>query len=218
MTSYRQIEANRRNALKSTGPKTEAGKQASRCNALRHGLTAETVIGALEDAEDYEAFEAAITADYDAQSAVERELVLRLASILWRLRRATTMETGLFEIQAQHLRDYQKNRQLPGHSNDVIQALFRRDDSTSGYGVSHSALSKIETVSHSALKPDSPAVEFARCFLRLANLPNFALDRLSRYEATLWRQAGRMLYALEKLDRRKPQERPRRVSGNILDY
>src|SRR5262249_4812571 len=99
MTSYRQIEANRRNALKSTGPKTEAGKQASRLNAVRHGLTAETVISALEDAEDYKTFERAITADYDAQSAVERELVLRLASILWRLRRATTMETGLFEIQ-----------------------------------------------------------------------------------------------------------------------
>ena len=102
MTSYRQIEANRRNALNSTGPKTEAGKHSSRCNAVRHGLTAETVIGALEDTEDYKAFEAAIIADYDAQSAVERELVLRLASILWRLRRATTMETGLFEIQAQH--------------------------------------------------------------------------------------------------------------------
>ena len=58
MTSYRQIEANRRNALKSTGPRTELGKQASRCNAVRHGLTAETVIGALEDAEDYKAFEA----------------------------------------------------------------------------------------------------------------------------------------------------------------
>jgi hypothetical protein len=92
MTSYRQIEANRRNALKSTGPRTETGKQVSRCNAVRHGLTAETVLSALEDAEDYKAFEAAITADYDAQSAVERELVLRLASILWRLRRATTME------------------------------------------------------------------------------------------------------------------------------
>ena len=105
MTSYRQIEANRRNALKSAGPKTEAGKQASRRNAIRHGLTGETVITALEDAEDYKAFEAAITADYDAQSAVERELVLRLASVLWRLRRATVMETGLFEIQAKHLRD-----------------------------------------------------------------------------------------------------------------
>ena len=104
MTSYRQIEANRRNALSSTGPKTEAGKQVSRGNALRHGLTAETVIGALEDVQDYKAFEEAIAADYDAQSAVERELVLRLASLLWRLRRATTMETGLFEIQANLLR------------------------------------------------------------------------------------------------------------------
>ena len=75
MTSFRQIEANRRNARKSTGPTTEEGKQRSRCNAVRHGLTAETVIGALEDAEDYKAFEAAIIADYDAQSAVERELV-----------------------------------------------------------------------------------------------------------------------------------------------
>ena len=87
MTTFRQFEANRRNARKSTGPVTEEGKQVSRCNAVRHGLTAETVIGGLEDAEDYKAFEAAIIADYDAQSAVERELVLRLASVLWRLRR-----------------------------------------------------------------------------------------------------------------------------------
>ena len=63
MISSKQIDANRRNSLKSTGPKTEAGKQASRCNAVRHGLTAETVIGALEDAEDYRAFEAAVAAD-----------------------------------------------------------------------------------------------------------------------------------------------------------
>ena len=94
MTTFRQIETNRRNARKSTGPSTEEGKQRSRCNAVRHGLTAETVIGALEDAEDYKAFEAAVIADYDAQSAVERELVLRLASVLWRLRRTTTIETA----------------------------------------------------------------------------------------------------------------------------
>src|SRR3954462_1889132 len=109
MSSFRQIEANRRNALKSTGPTSPEGKQRSRCNAVRHGLTAETVIGALEDAEDYKTFETAIIADYDAQSAVERELVLRLASLLWRLRRATTMETGLFEIQADHLREFRQS-------------------------------------------------------------------------------------------------------------
>jgi hypothetical protein len=70
MSSFKQIEANRRNARKS--PITQEGKRRSRCNAVRHGLTAETVIGALEDAEDYQTFEAAIIADYDAQSAVER--------------------------------------------------------------------------------------------------------------------------------------------------
>src|SRR5450631_4349468 len=97
MSSLKQIEANRRNALKSTGPTTSEGKERSRCNAVRHGLTAETVIAALEDAKDYQAFEAAVIADYDAESAVERELVLRLASVLWRLRRATSIETALFE-------------------------------------------------------------------------------------------------------------------------
>ena len=41
MTSFRQIAANRRNAAKSTGPTTDEGKQRSRCNAIRNGLTAE---------------------------------------------------------------------------------------------------------------------------------------------------------------------------------
>jgi len=126
MTSFKQFEANRRNARKSTGPTTEEGKQRSRCNAVRHGLTAETVIGALEDAEDYKAFEAAITADYDAQSAVERELVLRLASLLWRLRRATTMETGLFEIQAGYLAGVKQPSQVGPESREVVYALFGR--------------------------------------------------------------------------------------------
>src|SRR5262252_4924045 len=123
MTSFKQNEADRRNALRSTAPKTEAGKQVSRCNAVRHGLTAETVISGLEDVEDYKAFEAAIIADYDAQSVVERELVLRLASLLWRLRRATTMETGLFEIQAGHLNEFRR-RLLPA-AREVVYPLVR---------------------------------------------------------------------------------------------
>src|SRR6186713_2863816 len=103
MTSFRQIQANRRNALKSTGPTSEEGKQQSRRNAVRHGLTAETVIGALEDAEDYKAFEAALIADYDAESAVERELVLRLASLLWRLRRESSIRPVLDAASSPHL-------------------------------------------------------------------------------------------------------------------
>src|SRR5947207_9343318 len=131
MTSFKQIEANRRNAGHSTGPITEQGKLSSRRNAVRHGLTAETVIGALEDAEDYKAFEAAITADYDAQSTVERELVLRLASALWRLRRATTIETGLFEIQAEHLHGLKQPNKISQDSREVVYALFGQAGSVS---------------------------------------------------------------------------------------
>ena len=92
MTSFRQIEADRRNAARSTGPNTEEGKHRSRRNAVRHGLSAETVVEIVEDIDNYRGFKAAIIADYDARTAVERELILRLASLLWRLRRATSIE------------------------------------------------------------------------------------------------------------------------------
>jgi hypothetical protein len=216
MTSSRQIETNRRNASKSTGPTTEEGKQRSRCNAVRHGLIAETVIGGLEDAQDYRAFEAAITADYDAQSAVERELVLRLASLLWRLRRATSMETGLFEIQAEHLTECRKARDVSAASRRFGYSLFAqpsvgpKNDSS----VSPATGEPQTALPHDTRSADlmaNPAGELARCFLRLANLPNFALDRLNRYEIALWRQVGQTLFALDALDRRKVQERAHRL-------
>src|SRR5262249_14553118 len=158
-----------------------------------------TVIGALEDAEDYKAFEGAITADYDAQSAVERELVLRLASLLWRLRRATTMETGLFEIQADDLHAFGQARQV--HPASVVHALFERSAHFDDDTVSHGVANEVKARPRSAWEAFEPAAqpgpnaEFARCFLSLANLPNHALDRLSRYEATLWRQVRQILIA-----------------------
>jgi hypothetical protein len=204
MTSFKQIEANRRNAQKSTGPITHEGKLQSRCNAVRHGLTAETVIGALEEAEDYKAFEAAIIADYDAQSAVERELVLRLASLLWRLRRATAIETGLFEVQTENASELGQNLQVGPTSREFVFAFFQQSDAV---GSSGGSISRGVT----AAKPSiDPAVHLARCFQRLADLPNFVLDRLSRYEATLWRQIAQILFTLDALDRRKPQERQSR--------
>src|SRR6266704_5731951 len=125
MTSFRQIEANRRNAIRSTGPSTEEGKRRSRRNAVRHGLCAETVVETVEDIEDYSAFEAAVIADYDAQTAVERELVLRLASLLWRLRRATSIETDLLRIQAEILRDRREKTRSQGQPEWPRPTPFR---------------------------------------------------------------------------------------------
>ena len=206
MTSLRQIQANRRNALKSTGPSSDEGKQQSRRNAVRHGLTAETVIGALEDAEDYKAFEAAIIADYDAEAAVERELVLRLASLLWRLRRATTMETGLFHIQAEQLLEVGQDRQAEAESRKSLYALFRRTDSADCDRAPDNLTSRRRAASGSAPNSADPSADLASCFLGLANLPSYALDRLSRYEAILWRQARQTVLALDTLCRRRPRD------------
>jgi hypothetical protein len=98
MATEKQILANQQNAKHSTGPRTESGKRRSRRNAVRHGLTAETVIDTLEDAADYKAFERAIKFDYSPQTAIESQLVSRLASLLWRLRRAVIVESGLLNI------------------------------------------------------------------------------------------------------------------------
>jgi hypothetical protein len=81
------------------------------------------VVPESEDAEDYKAFEAAIIADYCAETAVARELVLRLASLLWRLRRVTAIETQLFEINsASFIRDETYDQKLNQNrdSEDVL--------------------------------------------------------------------------------------------------
>jgi hypothetical protein len=210
MSSFRQIEANRRNARLSTGPGTEEGKRRSRQNAIRHGLTAETVIGALEDAEDYAAFEMAVTADYDAQSAVERELVLRLASLLWRLRRATAIESGLFKIQAKHLLQFRERRQAHQERPKMIDCTFRN-----GFATDEDTQQDDDEPSTSSIDPSpspaDPYDDLTRSFVRLTNLQTgLPLPRKSRRSPVLPRSWHRF-----------PQlhhfDRPRCVHVLVLD-
>jgi hypothetical protein len=212
MTSFRKIEANRRNAIRSTGPSTEEGKRRTRRNAIRHGLCAETVIEIVEDIEDYRAFEAAVIADYDAQTAVERELVLRMASLLWRLRRATSIETDLLRIQAEILRDRRDQTRPKGQSERPHPTPFRVietviplcDESGDGWDDSDP-----RRVDHQAARifPISPSQEIAprdlaHCFQRLANFDNGLFERLGRYETTLWRQMVQIHFLLQSARRR----------------
>jgi hypothetical protein len=199
MTSLRQIEANRRNARLSTGPVTKQGKRRSRQNAVRHGLTAETVIDALEDAEDYAAFQMAVTTEYDARTAVERELVLRLASLLWRLRRATAIETGLFKLHALHLLQFRQRRNVHQVRPENVEAMSANDDGDENDNRSHQAKrNAVVNVRCATFPPQEEhgSDDLTRSFVRITNLPTYPLDRLSRYEAALWRQAVQILLTL----------------------
>jgi len=92
MTTTAQVTANRRNAAKSTGPKTEPGKKIAAQNALRHGLTARDIVSFDEKDGDFAGFHEGLRAGYQPTDPVEEQLVERVAICAWRLRRAARME------------------------------------------------------------------------------------------------------------------------------
>jgi hypothetical protein len=190
VTSLRQLDANRRNALKSTGPKSELGKQHSRCNAMRHGLTAETVIQFLEDEQDYKGFELSVTADFDARTAVEREFVLRLAGLLWRLRRATAIETGL--LQTHHNVESAENQSATPPVHQSVTATI---------AAVAEPMPTLRAASDHAQVFQTFNSEIAARFLALSRADDGAFQRLIRYETALWRQLGQLLVTLEFLRR-----------------
>jgi hypothetical protein len=102
-----------------------------------------------------------------------------------------------------------------GEASADVHALFGPAESFERTAAGQPITNGTQALPGPAIKigaaPTDPAAELARCFLRLANLPNFALDRLSRYEAALWRQVSQALFALDVLDRRN-----RRSEGAVL--
>ena len=92
----RRTLANRENAQKSTGPRSEEGKQQARFNAFRHGLTGQTVVLPWEDRGQYEACCRSLAADLKPEGAYEEKLVQTIADATWRLNRAAAAETNMF--------------------------------------------------------------------------------------------------------------------------
>jgi hypothetical protein len=173
-----QIEANRLNALKSTGPTSVNGKHVSRRNVLRQGFTAETVL----EPEEYRTFEAAILSEYLPQTPVEQEFVRRLASLFWRLRRATSIETRLLRMKGEILQ----------------KTLQRRGEETPG------SLGETDPEPRQEILADGGADPFAIEYGRGAaagSSRDIALSYL-RLAGSLWRQAVQTLLALKVLKRR----------------
>jgi hypothetical protein len=96
-SSERKCEANRLNALKSTGPKTAEGKARASQNAVKHGLTAASPVVLDEDPEAFAAFAREMTADLKPRGAIQRTLVERIVFIAWKLRRVPDVEARLLE-------------------------------------------------------------------------------------------------------------------------
>jgi hypothetical protein len=98
MISEKQLEANRRNAQNSTGPKSPEGKSNSSRNNLRHGLTGHISLLPTEDREAHDAFCKELIEDFHPGTAVERQLAQSIAEDFWRLNRVPAMENNIFAL------------------------------------------------------------------------------------------------------------------------
>src|SRR5262249_51092866 len=190
MTMWRPTDPAEEDVSDLPGIDPQSGRRRSRRRAWRDGLADQTVVNNLEDARSYRAFERALIGSVDPRTVIELELVHRLASLFWRLRRASAIEAGLFELQGETLlarrQDPSRGPRHPGppptrangHSISIGPGSNGRDDPPE---------SDQETLSTSQLAPWSNFPTIAQCFLRLSHLDRTLLDRVGIYKERLWR-------------------------------
>jgi hypothetical protein len=204
------------------GISPQSKRRRSRRRSWRDGLADQTVVRTLEDVRSYRAFERALVGSVDPRSVIELALVHRLASLLWRLRRASAIETGLFEIQGELLL---VSQQAPSHGPSQLGTHpipTRVNGHTKGPGSDgrrHPASDQEPLpTSVGPLGPCSKAETIAQCFLGLSNLDPTLLDRAGRYEARLWRQAAQTIWTLDALRRPPPTTARRSLRKPVMSF
>ena len=124
MTTHAQMKANRNNAKKSTGPRTEEGKTRSAQNALKHGLLARDTVLPGEDPAEFDSQLSALEADIQPANSLEFELVRQIADSQWRMRRLTRLETGFLAAAVDETRRYMEKRRpdelRPGYDGETL--------------------------------------------------------------------------------------------------
>ena len=124
MPTRAQTKANRNNAKKSTGPRTEEGKTRSAKNALKHGLLARDTVMPGEDPADFDRQLSALEADIQPGNSLEFELVRQIADAQWRMRRLTRLETGFLaaavDDQRRHLEKRRPDELRPGYDGETL--------------------------------------------------------------------------------------------------
>jgi hypothetical protein len=127
MSSQAQIDANRLNAQKSTGPRTAVGRAAVRLNGVTHGLTAKTLILKGESEDDFNALFESLEAEHQPETPTEQTLVGDLAMAIWRRRRLYNMEAGCYNKCLKGLADYANQEKLDDSCRLGMVANFESD-------------------------------------------------------------------------------------------
>ena len=199
MATPAQINANQRNAGRSTGPRTRKGKAIASRNSTRQGLLAQHVILPGENKQLFDARRNAILADLSPVGEVEQVLVERVVACEWRLRRLGQIETSVFRYE---IFDHDVRR-----AKDVAKACISSDYgdmSLIGRTVTNQrrrdrALGQADE-SAAARDDETLAIAFTN-----ATTKTDTLSKLSRYEAAIERGLYRSLHELHLLQAARQQ-------------
>lgn len=192
-TTPARIEANRQNALKSTGPRTAAGKLASSGNALRHGLLSKAALVCGEDPAEFECFQEAMQAEFQPVGPMEQVLVGRIVATAWRLGRVAHIEAGLLDWRTYIL--------VAQQARDAAMGLSAMTDPDTPQSEKQCRLKDRAylRLEEPALDADeqlaSDIVTFARAFID----GSAEMGTLTRYETALERGLHRALHELQRL-------------------
>ncbi len=125
MTSRKQVIANQQNALKSTGPRTKAGKANVAQNSLKHGLFSKRVLLANESEQEFELLKSEFYEQFQPQGLLEHLFCERAFAAAWRLSRITQLESMLINYAATQAFGNGMIEVLCGHRGDELSLLSR---------------------------------------------------------------------------------------------
>ena len=201
MTSEKQSKANRRNALKSSGPKTPEGKNVARLNAVKHGLLSQTVLLPGEDAETLKKLGESLRAELQPVGELEGMFVDLIIGDYWRLCRLKRVETGIFASQLYDKLLKRAQMKAKSYERSALSHLIENRYGGASTKITdeqkhQEALSKVQEIE--AKQEDDDSVTLGRTFIRDANNAN-AFSKLSRYEASIERSLYKALHELQRL-------------------
>ncbi len=196
-TSIKQVKANRKNALKSTGPNTPEGKAAVRLNALKHGLLSRQTLLPDEDGAALAELAESLRAALRPVGALEDLLVDSITARAWRLRRLGRVEVGIFVLKLSRVLAARAHEEAADYVEDpdkeILEDLNRRvitDEKKHQQAL-------IRARKAMALQETKTGI-IGSTFVEDASGGN-AFTKLSRYETAVERSLFRALHELQRL-------------------
>ena len=198
MTSDKKAEANRQNALKSTGPRTPEGKASVRLNAVKHGLLSTDVLLPGEDQNALKELDERLRAELQPVGELENLFLEQILAAVWRLRRLRRVETGIFAWELYGELAERARQEARAHEKTGLDQLRENASLPSvilDQRKHEQALSEAEEMEAAR---DSETATLGRTFIRDADDAN-AFSKLSRYETTIERSLYKALHELQRV-------------------